>query len=353
MKLVSKKWLSLATALLLVCLVGTVSADETRSGDDVVKDFVAHVDSLTSIDAETRTAIKALVEELRSDEYARMEAVTAGLAKIYPEYEAALVATQGDDPAEAISRLTPYVDSDDRFLAADASFFLARALMNEQQFEEALPVLEKLAGELGGYSLHSGPAVYFSGVAQANLLENQRAITSFSDFLENYEDAPERLRVAAWRQIQAIQAIEEGGMTDVLQRMDFSRRRLEIENTDDVTQDQQDKIVGMLAKLIKEQEKKECSSCNSKKNCEGQQESQAKGKGKGEGEGQGKSNAGGTSNNPNGVVRRTYDDGPASPWSQLRDRTRDAANNAVKEKLPARYKPVVEEYYGKTSGNDK
>ena len=41
--------------------------------------------------------------------------------------------------------------------------------------------------------------------------------------------------------------------------------------------------------------------------------------------------AGGTSNNPNGVVRRTYDDGPASPWSQLRDRTRDAANNAVKQ----------------------
>ncbi len=108
----------------------------------------------------------------------------------------------------------------------------------------------------------------------------------------------------------------------------------------------------MLGQLIKKQEKKECSNCNSKKsgqkpqNKDGQAQNGQKGKGKGKGD------AGGTSSNPNGVVRRTYDNGPASPWSQLRDRSRDPANNAVKERLPARYKRVVEKYYGKTSGNE-
>ncbi len=352
MKFVSRTIMHL-TVLAMLCMTSVVSAEDVKSADEVVTDFVAHIDSLDSLDDAAKKEIKAMVEELRADEYSQMEAVTAGLTKIYPEYEKALISTQGTDLSAAVTQLTPYLESEDKFLAADASFFLARTLMTEQRFEEALPMLDNLAGDLNGYSLHAGPAVYFSGVAQASLLENQRAITSFNEFLNNYESAPERLRVAAFRQIQAIRGIEEGGMTDVLQRMDYSRRRLEIENTNDDTQEQQDKIVGMLGKLIKDQEKKECSSCNSKKNCENQGDQEAKGKGKGEGEGQGKSNAGGTSNNPNGVVKRTYDDGPASPWSQLRDRTRDAANNAVKEKLPARYKPVVEEYYGKTSGNEE
>ncbi len=335
--------------LLTAGLCTMVAADE--GGDDVVRNFVAHVEALDNIDQDTKAKIKDVVEQLRADEYSRMEAVTAGLARIYPEYETAIMATQDDDLTEAINRLTPYVDSDDLFLAADSSFFLARTLMNEQRYEEAIPILERLAGDLGDYSLHAGPAMYFSGVAQANMLENQRAIQSFASFLDGYPDAPERLRVAAWRQIQMIQAISEGGMEDILQRMDFSERRLEIENTDEMTQEEQDRVVSMLAKLIEEAEKKECSSCNSKKNCEGQQESQAQGQG--ENEGEGKSNAGGTSSNPNGVVRRSFENGPASPWSRLRERTRDAANNAIKQRLPARYRPVVEKYYETTSGNQE
>jgi hypothetical protein len=206
---------------------------------------------------------------------------------------------------------------------------------------------------LAEYTLHAGAALYFSGVAQANLLENQRAIQSFNSFLDLFPKAPERLRVAAWRQIQMISAIEEGGMEDVLQRMDFSHRRLELEQTNDTTQGQQDKIVTMLQKMIIEQEKKECSNCSSKKNCEGQKEAESPGQKDGQKDGQGKSTAGGASNNPNGVVKRTFDDGPASPWSRLRERSRDAANNAIKQKLPARYRTVVEKYYETISGNDE
>ena len=92
------------------------------------------------------------------------------------------------------------------------------------------------------------------------MLENEKAIGLFIKFLENNQDAPERLRVSAWRQVQAIQAIEEGKMDDISQRMDYSRRRLEQSDGDDQTQEEQDRIVDMLTKLIKEAEKKECSS---------------------------------------------------------------------------------------------
>ena len=193
-----------------------------------------------------------------------------------------------------------------------------------------------------GNTLHSGNALYFLAVAQANLLQNKQAIATFSKFIENNPSAPERLRVAAFRQKEMLAAIEDGSLSDVFQRMDFSRRRLENEKTGDVTQDQQDKIVQLLQKLIKEQEKKECSSCCSSTNQ--QQEGQKPQDGQAQNPGQGKSNKGGTSNQQDGQAHRTYDNGPPSPWSRLRDRSRDPANQAIKEKLPARYRPAVEKY---------
>jgi len=51
------------------------------------------------------------------------------------------------------------------------------------------------------------------------------------------------------------------------------------------------------------------------------------------------------------VVKKSYDDSPASPWSRLRDRSRDPANNAVKEKLPARYRDIVEKYIENANGD--
>ena len=352
MNFFSKTRLPLTLLWFAACCV-TLSADDGIDSDQVVQDFLSHVQAL-DIDASLKQQAQAKVQEMWKDEYTRPESLTAGLVELYPEYAAALSATDDDESSSAAEQLAPFVDASDKFLAADASFYLARSLINQQRHEQALPILERLTENLSKYSQHIGSAVYFTGLAQASLLENQRAIKSFTAFLNNYEQAPERLRVAAWRQIQSIQAIEEGAMTDVLQRMDYSRRRLEINNTDKNTQTQQEKIVSMLGQLIKKQEKKECSNCNSKKNGQKQQnkEGQAQNGQKGKGKGKGKSGAGGTSSNPNGVVRRTYDDGPASPWSQLRDRSRDPANNAVKERLPARYKRVVEKYYGKTSGND-
>jgi tetratricopeptide (TPR) repeat protein len=336
----------LASALACCPLV----ADDGQQ--EVVKGFIAYVDQLDSIDAATRAEIRSLVQEMTADPYSQVEAITSALARIYPDYEKAILASQSEDVDTALAGLRPYVESGDKYLAADSSFFMARTLMNRQRHEEAVPVLERLSGELSGFTMHAGPALYFAGVAEASLLENQRALQSFETFLEKYPDAPERLRVAAWRQMQTLKSIEEGSLEDVLQRMDYSQRRLQIENTGEATQDQQKRIVTMLQSMIQEEEKKECSSSNSKKNTEEQQESQQQAKSENKSDSQGKSTTGGSSNNPNGTVKRSFDDGPASPWSRLRERSRDAANNAIKQKLPARYRSVVEKYYETISGNE-
>lgn len=175
------------------------------------------------------------------------------------------------------------------------------------------------------------------------------AIKSLMRFLDENPNAAERMRVSAWRQAQSLMKIEEGKMEDIYQRMDYSRRRLAQQHTDPATQKQQDQIVRMLSKLIKEAEKQEASgspSSKQKPSSKPKPNNQQAKKPPSPKPSDGKSSQGDSgSKQANGTaVVKDFDQSPASPWSRLRDRSRDPANNAVKEKLPARYRDIVERY---------
>lgn len=329
-------------AVLAVAIVvpGIGLASETDT-DRVIEAFLNQVDESGSLTNEQKAMVRETVDQYCEDDQLKTQAISGALFTMYPDYEDALMAAdEGADKAQ--SALNPMIESDDKYLVADATFYLARILMSEDRHEEAIPLLASVTSDLAEFTLNAGNAVYFTAVAEANMLKNKKAVELFEKFLKENPKAPERLKVSAWRQIELLKSIEDGSLSDVYQRMDFSRRRLDLEKTGDVTQEQQDKIVKMLDKLIKEQEKKECSSCSS--SCNNPSEGEQPADSQAQNPGQGKSNKGGTSNQKNGVVRRSFDNGPASPWSKLRDRSRDPANTAVKEKLPARYRKAVEEY---------
>ena len=236
---------------MLMCTVATADSHETK----VVTSFLKHVESMKSLDADKKSSVMASVERKQTS-----DGLTDGLIEIYPEYSAAVESSDAENVDQAIKLLSPLADSEDKFLAADANFYLARTLMNSERFEEAMPLLDQLMGKLKSHSAHQGSAQYFKGVAQAGLLKNQEAIESFIDFYNQNPDAPERLRVSAYRQVQQLRSIKEGKLDDVYQRMDYSRRRLTQIETGDKTQEEQDKIIGMLTKMIKEEQKKEAAS---------------------------------------------------------------------------------------------
>ncbi|MEM9409675.1 MAG: tetratricopeptide repeat protein [Planctomycetota bacterium] len=334
----------------LMISFGSVAVGDEAS--TVLSAFRDHVKDLRSLSDEQRQEIDLILDE--ADELAVSDAVTDSLLMIHTEYEAAIDAADADDLQQSIDLLGPLTESKDSFLAADASFYLARTLMNGEKFEAALPLLTRLIGPFSEFSAHVDRARFYKGVAQAGLLDYQNAIASLTEFVELHPNAPERLRVAAWRQIQQLKAIKKGQMADVYQRMDYSRRKLALIEPGEDTQDEQNKIVSMLAKLIKDQEKKEASSkSKDSKNDQKKQQQQPQQQQANQNQKSSKSNQGGTSNNPNGqVVRKAYNDGPASPWSRLRDRSRDPANNAIKDKLPARYRDIVERYYEAANGSE-
>ena len=321
---------------------------------DQISSFRSHVKSVPSLNDKARAEIDEIIEEYAEDSVS--DAVTESLIVMHRGYADAIEASDGDDVDAAVSVLMPLAESADKFLAADASFYLARMLMNNEQFESAMPLLKKLDSELGAYTTHAGKVQFYIAVAQAGLLQYTQAIATFNEFLELYPMAPERLRVAAWRQIQQLREIEEGQMADIYQRMDYSRRKLSLIDPGDSTQQQQSKIVGMLGKLIKQQEKKEASN-NQKQNKDQKQpntkkqQQQKPQQQQSQSQQSSKSQQGGTSSQANGkAVNKSYSDAPTSPWSRLRDRSRDPANNAIKDKLPARYRDIVERYYEAANG---
>ena len=95
----------LVASALVVCLsiAGVVSAEGTKPGEEVVKDFIAHVDASKTISDDVKKQIRETVEQLRDDEYSQIEAITVGLTLMYPEYEKAINATQSDDIEDAIN----------------------------------------------------------------------------------------------------------------------------------------------------------------------------------------------------------------------------------------------------------
>lgn len=285
-----------------------------------------------------------------ADTAAISDALTAALMVRYPDYAAAVAAADEDQLDEAQAKLSQLVDSPDSFLAADATFYLARVLVNHDRFEAAVPLLEKVTGPLAQFTTHGAASQYFIGTAYAGLLQNDQAIAALMDFLQNHLDAPERLRVSAWRQVQELQAIQKDQIAEVHQRMDFSRRRLEIEEPGDRTQEEQDKIVKKLSEMIKEEEKKECSSGSCKNPSQSQQQQQQQ-QSQNKPQDKSESQTGGMSSVANGKAVNKEFEGADSAWSRLRDRSRDAANTATKEKLPARYRDIVERYMDAVNGN--
>jgi tetratricopeptide (TPR) repeat protein len=332
---------SLVCGLVVACLSPVAVADEAKEGQ-IIDAFLKSVREDKAFSQQQIDAAVAVVEELRKDEFGRYEAITVGLSELFPEYKAALVQLAQEEPAAALVALQRLSASDQPFLAADASYYLSRAHILEDRFDEALPLLEQVSAKMADKTVLMGEVVYLLGVCESRLLKREAAVATFERFLKEFPAAPERMKIGALRQLEQLKQFKPETIADVFERMDFARRRLSREDTGTPTQEQQEKVVDILAKLIKEAEEKECN-CAGGGQGEGQQQAGGQGGG-GEGEGQGGDGSGSNDKSLGPVVKKIYR-GPQSPWSQLRDKSRDPAYSALKEKFPARYEKLIEQYY--------
>ena len=255
--------LSVGSATLAMLMAAGVSADDAKkkkTGPDpnqkIIDAFVKAVKADGSIKADAKKSALAKVDKLRKDESSREYVITDALREVSTEFSKALSSLGAEKFAEAIKGLTPLVKSKNLWLAAEARYFIARASILEENYEAAMPHLDKLTGELADKTVRAGESLFLKGASQLHQLKRKEAGKSFSAFLKKYPHASERLRIAAWRQLEALQTIEKGSLADVHHHMEFSRRRLALKDSGKETRVVQKRIVTMLDKMIKELEKK-------------------------------------------------------------------------------------------------
>jgi tetratricopeptide (TPR) repeat protein len=296
------------------------------------------------------TAVKT-AEELKADAGAQSAAITVALREVYDDYATALVELADENLDGAIPKLEKLAKSEDKYLATDATFFLARAYMLNEKFEEALPLLDKVRKDNSQFSTQQADTAFLVGLCQARLIMRKEAIDTFTKFESEFPDAPERMRIGAWRMLQQLQLLSDGTIIDVQDRMEFSRRKLVLQDPGKGTQNEQKKIVDILAKLIKEAEDKECNCQGSGQGeGKGREKSQGQGNGNGSGAGQGQGgNTGGqgsgSNNSQNTDEVRLRASGKESGWSKLREREREQVITMLKQKYPDRYEKLIEQYY--------
>ena len=204
-----------------------------------------------------RQQASATIAQLKADEETPAYIASEVMMQLYPKFEDAMAALGEEEVDSAITKLTEVAKSNDKHLAAEATYYIGRAHMMAEQYEKALPVWKSILEEHAEVTFRTPEALFFKGMSESQLLKRKDAIASLDKFILDYEDAPERMQVAAWHELELLRAIEDGTLVDVQDRMDFSRRRLAIEKTDKDTQEEQDKIVEMLAKLIEQAEQQE------------------------------------------------------------------------------------------------
>jgi len=349
--LAARKWLRLAAVCTLSTGLGIANVGSTFALEGASTDsFLESIKQSALVSETAKSEIVKQFDAMVADGTSTKDAVTQCLMIAYPEYRTAKDALDNDDLATGLDAMQKLTSSENAYLAADASFFLGRAYLLMGQHENAVAPLAKLSSELKDHSLRETESLFYLGTAQAGLLQTDAAMENLIRFLQEDASAPERLKMGAYSQLVKLEKIKKDTLEDAHLRMGYSERRLGLSEPGQETQVQQEKVVSILNKLIEETEKKECSNCKKGGKCNKPGESQKPGQKPGEQPKPSKSQSPGQSSNSNGsATEQSFDNGPISIWSQLRERDRDPANTAVKEKLPPEYRKLIERYYREMS----
>jgi len=316
------------------------------SDDEIVRKFLDASEKRTDLTDAQKAELKSAVTKTRESAALRDQAIVAGLEVIAPELRKAIAGLASEDPTDARQTLEVFTEELNSYVAATATDLLGRHLAERGRPAEALPLLLQATEKYGEQILALDRTLETRARVEARLLKRDDATATWRRVLRDAPKLSTERKADIEQQIAELEAVEAGSLDDVRDRMRFSQEQLARAETGDIVRAEQKRIVEMLDKLIEDAEQRESKGQGKGK---GKKSGQGEGKGAGSGspgsgagEGQGKGSDDPTTGP---AVRKLTRGGPQSPWGQLREKERDPAFSAIKEKLPARYQQLIEQYY--------
>ncbi len=235
----------------------------------------------------------------------------------------------------------------DAFARANLALVFARANANKRAYEEAL---DALAGVTPEQVVDPAGYFFFKAVSEHATMKRDAALTSIVRLRDDVTGAPDRYNRVGLMMIADMLAWnpDPKDFTNISRLMDNSGRRLDLSRPGEKTQDIQKRIVFRLDELIKEAESKcKGGQCNGG-NCPN-----------GAKPGSNPGDKIGSTLNPNnpapdsmimgGAGAGKVDDRKlrevAEVWGTLPPNRREAVVQELTRDLPARYKPMIDEYF--------
>jgi len=319
-----------------------------RSEKARIDAFVARVLSDPSVEEAARKAVADGWQRRRGEPDAAAFLEEA-LAVVSADYRRALEAMSAGDPAAAAARLRPLADSSDPYLRVHAASLLARALIEQEQIEEAMEVLERWRDrrtEVEQYSFQGPDMDFMRAYGLLRELKYERAASAFERFLQDHPEAPERLRLSARQILQELRQRQPDGLGDVGDLMEYAGRRMRAGRPDVPVVEAQQRAIELLDRLIKDREQQE------------QQASQGGQSGRSESS-RGRPGDGPIGSPAEPAAESTAPQGAAQPgplrhspvarpgevWGRMPARDRERVLQSLRKNFPGRYRELVEQYY--------
>lgn len=336
-----------------VLFISLVSAGAL--GQTPVDRFMGSLETRAELNSEQRSLIQSTWQ--KCDGCDPSEFLTQGLTLLSPRFREGLDAYEAEDYSKAAGAFHELIGNDDAFLSTNAAAYEIKSLVAAERFAEANALLGSIPS-----TLRSGPA--FEGAALKNVdvpansyfaaeVEFLRGVVSLADlryveaaktlagFLKEYPDASPRLTVAAQQIVTELSHREAESIGEVVDLMNYSRRRLTQGEADEALHTRQQRIIDLLDKLIEDAQQKEQNQSNSEGGSQG---------GSGNQGGQSPSNPMQESMLPGGqaregALREARRASPGEAWGAMPPAERERVLQALRETFPARYRQLVEQYY--------
>jgi hypothetical protein len=273
-----------------------------------------------------------------------LDAATASIAAVDPR-AAALQADLSADTSWLLDA-SPATDGADAFARDAVRLWVARQLVRQHRFDEALPLLEGLDVKT---AVDPVAVLFHRAACRAWLLQGEAAIDDIDRLLERAGEIPVRYERTARLLRADMAALEDDSLDHIARRMRDITRRLDLGHAGPKTRSVQDGVITSLDKLIKKIEDQQNQA---------QAQAQAS-------SGAGGSGQGGDSATPMDDSRiaggkgpgevRNRDLGSTDGWGQLPPHERDEVLQQIGREFPAHYREAIEQYFKRLAagGDDR